>query len=205
MTRDETKRIVMLIASSYPNWNIKDPSATVDAWTFVLDDYKFPHVAAAVKAYILSDTSGFAPSIGQIVDRIEKGRPDIPEDLEAWALVSSAISHSGYEWRDEYEKLPEICQRAVGAPHNLHDWSQMQKETVQSVVQSQFLRSYRALRSREEEYSKYPTALKKALGYQKRDTDVPERQLPKPAARPEIERASEEYVDSLMKKYGFRK
>ena len=36
MTRDEAKKIVMVIASTYPNWHPLDMSFTVDAWASML-------------------------------------------------------------------------------------------------------------------------------------------------------------------------
>ena len=39
MTRDEAKKIVMIIASTFPNWKPNNLSFTVDAWTAMLEEY----------------------------------------------------------------------------------------------------------------------------------------------------------------------
>ena len=106
MTREETVKIVRIMVDSYPNYKPNDISETVDVWHMMLSDYDYNIVAMALKAYILSDTSGFAPSIGQLVDKIKS--ITIPQELnemEAWSLVCDALSNSGYNYAEEYEKL----------------------------------------------------------------------------------------------------
>lgn len=70
MTRDETKKIIMLISATYPNFKPADLTFTVDAWAVMFEGYDYNRVEAALKDYITSDTSGFAPSIGQLVDKM---------------------------------------------------------------------------------------------------------------------------------------
>lgn len=70
MTRDETKKIIMLISATYPNFKPIDLTFTVDAWAMMLVDYDYNRVSAALKDCIANDTSGFAPSIGQLTDRM---------------------------------------------------------------------------------------------------------------------------------------
>lgn len=69
MTRDETKRILLIIKSAYPNWNSAnndDLTHTVDVWAAVLKDDDYRLIEAGLMDYIKNDTSGFAPSPGQI-------------------------------------------------------------------------------------------------------------------------------------------
>ena len=70
MTREETVKIIRIMVDSYPNYKPNDISETVDVWHMMLSDYDYNLVAMALNAYILSDTSGFAPSIGQLVAKI---------------------------------------------------------------------------------------------------------------------------------------
>ena len=70
MTRDEVKKIIMVVMASYPNWKPNDLSFTVDVWYMMLCDYTYNDVAKALKTYITTDTSGFAPSIGQLVNNM---------------------------------------------------------------------------------------------------------------------------------------
>ena len=47
MTRDETKKIVMVIASTYPNWHPADMSFTVDAWALMLESFSYQQIGRA--------------------------------------------------------------------------------------------------------------------------------------------------------------
>lgn len=95
MTRDETKKIIMLISATYPNFKPMDLTFTVDAWAMMLVDYDYNRVAAALKDYITSDTSGFAPSIGQLTDRmhtLEKRTNTRKTELKILRSCTNAIS-----------------------------------------------------------------------------------------------------------------
>lgn len=157
MTREETKKIIMVMAASYPNYKPLDISMTVDAWQMMLEEYSYNEIALALKAYITSDNSGFAPSIGQLIEKLHIiTDPQEMSELEAWGLVYKAICNSGYNAESEFAKLPEACQRAVGNPANLREWAMMDIDTVQSVEQSHFIRNYRTILSRMKEEAKMP-------------------------------------------------
>ena len=96
MTRDEAKEIVMVISASYPNWKPQDLSFTVDTWRLMLAEYDYNPIALALKAYIATDTSGFAPSVGQVINKLHTiSGPEELNEMEAWALVSNAL-RNGY-------------------------------------------------------------------------------------------------------------
>jgi hypothetical protein len=66
MTRDETIKLLMVIQSAYPNFKPPDKTVAVDTWYTMLKDMDYNVVQMGLRAYITSDTSGFAPSIGQL-------------------------------------------------------------------------------------------------------------------------------------------
>lgn len=130
----------------------------------ILSDYSYKDVSVALKAYILSDVSGFAPSIGQLVSKI--GMIRIKKELnemEAWALVSNALRNGTYGSVEEFEKLPEIVQKAVGSPENLRNWAQTDVGSVENVIQSNFIKTYRAELSRKSSISILPDKLQKLM------------------------------------------
>ena len=164
MTRDETKKIVMIIASTYPNWHPSDMSFTVDAWTLMLESFTYQQIAAALKAFVLSDTSGFAPSVGQLIGLLDRvGSSQEPSEMEAWSLVSNALRRSTYYAESEFEKLPEIVQKAVGSPSMLRNWAQTDMQSVENVIQSNFMRTYRQEIARSREKRKIPQGVLEAL------------------------------------------
>lgn len=130
----------------------------------ILSDYSYKDVSVALKAYILSDVSGFAPSIGQLVSKIGmiRNKKELNE-MEAWALVSNALRNGTYGSVEEFEKLPEIVQKAVGSPENLRNWAQTDVGSVENVIQSNFIKTYRAELSRKSNISILPDKLQKLM------------------------------------------
>ena len=107
MTREETVKIMRIICDSYPNYKPTNLSEIVDVWCMMLSDYTYDEVSIALKAYITSNTSGFAPVIGQLIEMIKtitEGQE--LNDMEAWAIVSKAIRNSAYNSVEEFAKLP---------------------------------------------------------------------------------------------------
>ena len=149
------------MVDSYPNYKPNDISETVDVWNVMLSDYDYNLVAMALKAYILSDTSGFAPSIGQLVAKIQLlTEPQELSEMKAWSLVSKAIRNSGYNSVEEFANLPPLVQKAVGTPDNLRNWAVSDYQTIESVIQSNFLRTYRTVVKRENEINCMPNEIK---------------------------------------------
>lgn len=160
MTREETVKIIRIMVDSYPNYKPNDISETVDVWHMMLSEYTYEQISIALKAYILSDTSGFAPSIGQLVAKIQTLiKPQELNEMEAWALVSKAIRNSGYNSVEEFAKLPPLVQKAVVLPDQLMTWS-LDENFNEQVVSSNFMRCYRNELARNDELSKMPSEVK---------------------------------------------
>ena len=156
-------KIIRIMVDSYPNYKPNDISETVDVWQMMLSDYEYNLVAMALKAYILSDTSGFAPSIGQLVGKIQTlTKPQELNEMEAWALVCDALKNCGYNYVEEYEKLPPLVQKAVGLPSQLREWS-LTENLNKDVIGSNFMRCYRIEVERQNEISKMPQNIRQML------------------------------------------
>ena len=93
------------------------------------------------------------PTPGQIINKISvirQSENDMTE-LEAWGYVSKAIRNSAYNAKSEYDKLPEILKQCV-TPDLLKDWATVEGEDVQTVIQSNFLRTYRGRKDKIKEF-----------------------------------------------------
>lgn len=157
MTRDETIKLLMVIQSAYPNFKPPDKTVAVDTWYTMLKDMDYNVVQMGLRAYITTDTSGFAPSIGQLINTIYTiQNPQELNEMEAWFLVSRALRNGYYGAVEEFNKLPPLVQKAVGNPDNLRNWAQTDSESIENVVQSNFMRTYRTVVNRTKEYQKMP-------------------------------------------------
>lgn len=162
-TDKETRKIIAVLMVAYPNYKPINIDFTVSVWTDILSDYSYSEVDMAIKAYISTDTSGFAPAIGQVIDKIKSiTTPRQMTDAEAWALVRKAISDSSYNAKDRFNELPVTCQRAVGSPAQLRMWA-LDASYNENVVSSNFMRCYRTEVTRQSELSRMPSEVRQII------------------------------------------
>lgn len=163
MTRDEVIDLQMVMQAAYPNYKPPDKTVAVNTWLMMLQEYDNQTVMLAVKAYIATDTSGFAPSIGQVIDKIKSiTTPKSMSEIEAWSLVRKAISDSGYNATARFNELPMACQRAVGSPSQLRMWA-LDTEFNENVVSSNFMRCYRSEIARQREIDRMPSEIRQMI------------------------------------------
>ena len=149
--------ILTLLQSEYPNSFANMDTRTMalkrNLWEteFRNDDIRL--VYAAVRLY-MKNPERFAPSIGQIRENMKSllsADKPVMTDQDAWALVSKACSNGIYGYREEFSKLPPDIQQAVGTPDQIRAWAMMDSETVESVVASNFKKTYRATQERKKQ------------------------------------------------------
>lgn len=149
--------------ASYPNYKPESMQMTLSVWKEMLADYDYRTVAVALKTYIATDKSGFAPSIGQIIDNIVKvNSPAAMGEQEAWSLVRKALENGIYNSQREFDNLPDLVQKAVGSANQLHVWAS-DPAYDESVISSNFMRSYRTICARQEEYNRMPKEVRMKL------------------------------------------
>lgn len=164
MTREETVKIIRIMSDCYPNYKPNNLSETVDVWQMMLDEYSYNQVSIALKAYVVSDTSGFAPSVGEIVAKIQLvSQPQELDGMAAWGLVSKALRNGTYGAVEEFNKLPPLVRQAVGMPDNLKNWATSDYQTIETVIQSNFLRTYEVIVKRANEINRMPDNIKSLI------------------------------------------
>lgn len=168
MTREEVLAIMGVLKAAYPMYyrDMKrtEAESVVALWEEMFRDDPAQVVALAVKAHIANDKKGFPPHIGAIKEAIVKiTAPEEMTEQEAWNLVLKAVSNGTYGYRKEFDELPPVIQRLVGSPNQLKEWAMMDSSTVQSVVASNFQRSYKARAASEREFLALPGDVRRAM------------------------------------------
>lgn len=168
MTREETLAIMSVLKAAYPSFykdmKRSEADGIVNLWAAMFADEPADLVAVAVKGYIATDAKGFPPHIGAIKTAIVKlKQPEEMTEFEAWSLVSRAIRNGIHGAREEFDKLPEIIQRLVGSPNQLREWAMMDADTVNSVIASNFQRSYKVRAKSEREQLALPADVRNAV------------------------------------------
>lgn len=165
MTKKETAQLLFLLKEYYPNsFESSSIENRVTAWHLILKDYPYQEAEAAVVAFVSADARGFMPSVGQIVDKLTslKAGQQITE-MEAWWLVQKACTNSLYNAAEEFQKLPPVVQRIVGSHNTLREWAMCERHTFNTVIQSNFMRSYTARAAGEREMLALPQNVKEVL------------------------------------------
>lgn len=164
MTRQEALAVMAMLKTAYPtfykNYSKDEINAAVDLWATMFADDSARLVTEAVKS--LMCTLKFPPTIADVKEKIRKiTQPDEMTEMEAWDMVRRAISY--YHANEAFANLSPMLQKIVGSPNQLREWALMDVETVNSVIQSNFMRSYRAMAAREREYAMLPSSTKQLI------------------------------------------
>lgn len=163
MTREDIQDFLAMVQATYPNYNPPSKTAAINAWAMALEEYSKNEIIMAFKVYMKTSITGFAPTPGQLIDKLQTIKhPQELNEMEAWSLVSNAIRNSGYNSEGEFFKLPPLVQKAVGSPSQLRIWA-LDEDFNENVIMSQFLRSYRIEISRRNELDKIPESIKRLM------------------------------------------
>lgn len=164
MTREQVGKLLMTIQAYYPNYNPPDKEITLNAWYIMLAEYPEELVLQALRACIATNTSGFAPDVGQIMSKIQTiSQPQELDGMTAWGLVSKALRNGTYGAVEEFNKLPPLVRQAVGMPDNLKNWATSDYQTIETVIQSNFLRTYETVVKRANEINRMPDDIKSLI------------------------------------------
>lgn len=156
MTIKEARKFVAVLMVTYPNYNPIDEELAAETWSGVTEEYTYEQVDMALRSYMKSSASSFAPVPGQIIDKIHTmTKPKELNEMEAWSLVSKAIRNSGYNSTEEFAKLPPLVQKAVGLPGQLRTWA-LDENYNEEVVSSNFIKCYRNELAKQRELQKMP-------------------------------------------------
>ncbi len=158
MTRDEVKKLLMTLDVTFSNFKLNPAtlSFTIDSWIIFLGDYDENEVLTALKTFINTSNSAFAPSPAELIGLI-----NAPSELaeidgaQAWDLVRKAISRSTYNSAEEFTKLPESVQRAVGSADMLHYWA-TNDYFAEGTVMKEFLMNYNTILKRDRTENRLP-------------------------------------------------
>ena len=149
MEREQFKIIVKGLKAVYADPKFIPDQDAFNVWFSLLGDLEYDILSVACQTYMMQEE--FPPTIAGLRKKVTQITAPLPEDMsemEAWSVVRKAICNSGYNSVEEFEKLPELCKKAVGSAANLREMSMMDSSEVETVEQSHFIRNYRTQHER---------------------------------------------------------
>lgn len=168
MTVDETLKVFAVLKANYSNFfksmSRIDAEAMVNLWAEMFADEPYEAVGMAIKSYIASDVNGYPPNVGIIKEQMRKlTQTEGLTEQEAINLITKACKNGNYGAEEEFNKLPPILQRLVGSPRQIKEWALMDKDSFNSVVTSNLMRSYRVMAERERQHQALPSNVRAVI------------------------------------------
>lgn len=163
MNTKETIKIMAVLKTAYPRFYVnqtdEEKKQALDLWQIMFADKDYLLVSKAVKSLIA--TNKYPPTIADVNEQINAiTNPHEMTEVEAWGLVRKAVCNSGYNSVTEFNKLPENIQCVVGSPEMLKSWALADIDELDTVIASNFQRSFRAKQSEIKRYMAMPQDVK---------------------------------------------
>ena len=165
MQKDEFKTLVKAMKAVYADPKFIPDQGAFEVWYTLLKDLPYAAASAAIQRHMM--TEKFPPTIADIRRMAAENSAPVDDsisELEAWSIVYKAIRNLQWDAPEkEFDKLPDLCKKAVGTPANLREMAQMDTNTVESVEQSHFIRAYRTAKQQRQNYSVLSNGLKQQI------------------------------------------
>ena len=200
ITEENFKTLVRAMKSAYPDPGFIPTNEAFNTWFFMLNDLTYEDLSQAIKLHIQTEKK--PPTIADLRQRVKDLEPMGMTELEAWSLVSRALKNSAYNYESEFYNLPPEVQKAVGSKENLREWALMDSETVGSVIQSQFLRSYRIVERRTDNAGKISEDLAELLRLPVNERKTVVLPPPKKEEVPGMSEENRKKLEALYKRLG---
>lgn len=148
MNREETRNILTILRVNYPTSftnvsNEKDMNLIVNTWGILFKNDNVSDVYNAILKIIASNTSGFAPTIGQIKDVMNQPFKNcVMSDEKAWSIVLNNAKVDFNQAKRNFEGLPGNIKKAVEDPNFLSELGSSSK-FQQNKFKQMFIERYR--------------------------------------------------------------
>ena len=139
MTAQEASGFLEKLALAYPaqyaRLGAAELKGQIELWSGTMEGYSLEQAVVGLRVFLRGDTKGFAPVPGQVIDcieRVQRPAEDGYTNTECISLIRRAIGDALYHAEEAFERLPELCRRAVGTPRNLTEWAQLDSREVET-------------------------------------------------------------------------
>lgn len=185
MNREQVLQMLSILKAAYPHsfqkLGKRDADALVALWERQFSEEDPQAVSDAIDSLIATRTVGYSPTIGEIKEQIHQLRnQDQLSEVDAWALFERACRNGLHHAQEEFDRLPPVVQRATGGPEQIKACAGMDSKTVNSVIASNFRKSYAAAQEREKHDAMLPANVREML------SDVSERLSIEPPKAPAL-------------------
>lgn len=168
MKKSETVDCITYLCAAYPGaykrFTEQKFETLIAVWYNTFSEYPFATVMVGIQGYISTDTSGFPPSPGQVVKVIQDlAAEKETNSMEAWAIVKKAVNSPRDRMEETFRTLPPLIQKVVGGHHQLMAWGNVNEEEFETVIQSNFMRTYETEKRRQKQIDMLPERIRRMM------------------------------------------
>lgn len=145
MTKGEVAKLLVVLAASYPKFEVDD--LKVQVWYEMLGDLEYSVVNIAIKKLIMQNT--FPPAIAEVRKAaIEISSPRGLTAAEAWGEVVKAVRNYGYyREKEAMASMSPITAQVV----RYMGWREICLSEEPEILRAHFLKMYDQVAAREQE------------------------------------------------------
>ena len=168
MKKSDTVDCLTYLSAAYPGaykrFTEQKFETLIAVWYNTFSEYPVEMVMVGVQGYISTDTSGFPPSPGQVIKIIQDLTAEKETNsMEAWAIVKKAVNSPRDRMEEAFRTLPPLIQKVVGGHHQLMAWGNVNEEEFETVIQSNFMRTYETEKRRQKQIDMLPERIRRMM------------------------------------------
>ena len=158
MKKSETVDCITYLSAAYPGaykrFTEQKFETLIAVWYNTFSEYPFATVMV----------SGFPPAPGQVIKVIQDiTRQEETNSMEAWAIVKKAVNSPRDRMEETFRTLPPLIQKVVGGHHQLMAWGNVNEEEFETVIQSNFMRTYETEKRRQKQIDMLPERIRRMM------------------------------------------
>lgn len=150
MTIDETKMILGILKTAYPNFykemSKQEMLNVVDLWADMFKNDNSKLVTVAVKELI--NSFQYPPTIADVKNKMYSLTSNDKTPSELWESLQKAISNGIYHSEEEFSKLPDECKEFIRNPNQLRELAMTDSDVIHTVTKGQFLKQIQIIQDR---------------------------------------------------------
>ena len=155
MTKEEVRGILSALRAMYPNsytnFTMEGSQLVIDMWHSILKDEDLRLVQAAIRACVANNSTNFAPTIGEIRQKMQElaGVGGTTAE-QAWETARSFWSNIGsdnaWEIEEEWRQLPEEIRRIYTPADMVELGFHTSSRDITTFEKPKFMKRYEEIR-----------------------------------------------------------
>lgn len=165
MTRDETKKVLKVLNTAYPEHFSKmtrdEKLDQIDLYQTIFGGLPVEIVVSAVCTYI--KTNEYKPTIAGLQKQVDLIAENKNEAADLWNTLAEACRKGSVLTQEEFNMLPWPIKRWCGNISQIRELAKTESSIFNTVTRGQFLKAVPQLMEREKAVEQIPDGVKQIL------------------------------------------